>query len=90
MTVDLYVIERHSLAFKSLKDEVVYGPEGVLGEAVGSQSVLIAHHYEFEVEVLPDERHASEYATCEFQFCKRVNLLVFRFLDDSTVTVYEQ
>ena len=90
MTVYLYVIERYALAFKSLKDEGVYRPEGVFREAVRPQSVLIAYHHKLEIKMLSDESHASEHTTCELQFCKRVYLLVFWLFDDCTIAVYEQ
>ena len=36
-----YVVKLHSFAFQGLKYEVVHRPEGVFGERVGSQAVLV-------------------------------------------------
>ena len=90
MVVDVLGFKHDVLGCQCLYYEVVYGQKGLGRKTIRTQSVLIAYHYEFEVKMLSDERHASEYTTREFQFCKRVYLLVFRLFDDCTIAVYKQ
>ena len=63
------------------------GPEGVLRERRGAQTVLVAHHDEAEVELLADEGQVAEHAGCELQFLEGVNLLVGGLLNERAVAV---
>ena len=55
MAVDVLLGEVDALALQGLDDEVVYWPEGVLWKGVGTQAVLVAHHYQLVVGVLGNE-----------------------------------
>ena len=89
MHVDFLVVERDALALQSLENEVVDGPEGVFGERVGAQSVLVAHHHKAEIQFFADESQVLEHPLHELQFSEGVNLLVFRLFDQRTVAVDE-
>jgi hypothetical protein len=62
-------------------------PEGILGESIGTQSILIAYHDEKIVRMLTQENEIADGTRHELQFLKGINLLVSRFADDGSVTV---
>ena len=66
MTVYQLVVERDAFALQCLENEVVHRPKGVLWERWCAQSILIAHHDEFVVEMSADECEVSKYSLCEF------------------------
>ena len=88
--VDENVVERYAFALQRIEDEVMHGPEGILGECVGTQSVLIADHHELVVGMLSQEYQVTYGARHEFQFLEGVYLFVSRFLDDGAVAVNEE
>ena len=90
MGVNFLVVEGDALALQRLKDEVMHGPECLFGERRSAQAVLIADHYKAEIQILPDERKVLENPFHKFQFSKRINLLVFGFLDECAVAVDEK
>ena len=63
------------------------GPEGVFGEGICAQAVLVGDHDELEVGVLADEVEVAEYTLDELQLLKGVNLLVGGLLDEGAVAV---
>ena len=65
MAVDMDGVEVDAFAVECLQDEVVHGPERVFGKRRCAQSVLVAHHHQFEVGVLADERQVAEHSLGE-------------------------
>ena len=52
MGVDVDGIKVDTFTFQRLEYEVVYWPESVFGKGCRSQSILVAHHHQFEIQVL--------------------------------------
>ena len=90
MWIDEYLVKLHTLAFQRVEDEVVNRPESVLRETVGAQTVLVADHHKLVVSMLAQEGQAADSMGYEFQFLKRVYLLVLRLLYDGAVAVDEE
>ena len=90
MRVDEDVVKHDAFAFERLEDEVVNRPEGIFGEGVCSEPVLVAHHDEFKVQFFADKSEITEHSLDKLQLLEAVDLLVGRLLDERTVTVYKQ
>ena len=89
MGVDENLVEGDAFALQRLEDEVVDGPEGVFLEVIGAQTILVAHHHKLEIQLLADEGEVTDGTFRELQLLEAVDLLVGRFLDNRTVTVYK-
>ena len=90
MVVNEDVVELDAFALERLKDEVVGGPERVLRERTGAQSVLIADHHKAEVGFFTKECQPAEDTRLELDFLERVNLLVVRLFYERAVTVNKE
>ena len=90
MRIDQYLIEGDAFALQGLQDEVLNGPEGILGEGIRAQTVLVAHHHELKIGMLADEMQVAEHTPGEFQLLKGIYLLVGRLFNQCTVAVNKQ
>jgi hypothetical protein len=89
MVVYQDIVKLYALTLESLEDKVMNRPEGVFWERLCAESILIAYHNKFEIEVLAYEGKVSEHPFYEFQFLEAVYLLVSWFFYQSTISVYE-
>ena len=90
MSVDELFTEMDTLRGQSLEHQVMDGPERILRERIGTQSVLVGHHDQFEVGLLGNHTQIAEDAFLELQLTESVHLLIRRFLNQCAVAIDKQ
>ena len=88
--VDQDVVEMYAFALERLDNQVLNGPERLLGKRFGAEAVLIRGHDQFEAE-RRDAAHRADGLRDELELAERVELVIDgRLHDQRTVAVYEK
>jgi hypothetical protein len=62
--------EFDAFAFKAFHNQVMQGPEGIFGETISAQSILVGHHYQFIIELTGYAAHVFEHVRVKGEFVK--------------------
>ena len=89
MAVDMNGVEVDAFAVERVENEILHWPVRILGERWSAQSVLVAYHYQLEIEMLADKGQVVNYAFGETEFFESIYLLIGRFFDYRAVAVDE-